>query len=212
MDRSNPYESAFEGYLQKQNLCYVAVDEGRRSMLGDTPVKNLDFIVLGANGRRLLVDVKGRRFPGGTPDKPKYTWENWATSEDLDGFRAWTEVFGPNYLAMFVFIYRIGPNVELPTPCVDLWTFREQTYLLRCVAFEDYLIHMKTRSPKWGTVHLPSAVYRDLARPFRYFSHVLKNSEEHVDGSNFDRIVPEFARFAVAQGGEPADSLAGSGF
>ena len=39
MDRSNPYESAFEAFLQEQGLCYVAVDETRRSMLGDRLVK-----------------------------------------------------------------------------------------------------------------------------------------------------------------------------
>src|SRR4051812_18794723 len=62
MDRSNPYEAAFEGYLKTQGLCYVGIDEGRRARLGELPVKNLDFIVLGACGSRLLVDVKGRRF------------------------------------------------------------------------------------------------------------------------------------------------------
>ncbi len=72
MDRSNPYEAAFEAYLQAQNLCYVATDESRRASWGDTPVKNLDFIVLGACGSRLLVDVKGRQFPGGPPERPRY--------------------------------------------------------------------------------------------------------------------------------------------
>ncbi len=60
MDRSNPYEAAFEAYLKAQGLCYIAVDETRRAWLGDTPVKNLDFIVLGQTGARLLIDVKGR--------------------------------------------------------------------------------------------------------------------------------------------------------
>ena len=85
MDRSNPYETAFEAFLQEQGLCYVAVDETRRATLGDIPVKNLDFIVLGATGARLLVDVKGRQFPGGPDHKPRYVWESWATQEDLVG-------------------------------------------------------------------------------------------------------------------------------
>src|SRR5207249_8288757 len=53
MDRSNPYETAFEAFLQEQGLCYVAVDETRRAILGDVPVKNLDFIVLGPTGAKL---------------------------------------------------------------------------------------------------------------------------------------------------------------
>lgn len=76
MDRSNPYEAAFEAYLKAQGLCYVAVDETRRACLGDTPVKNLDFIVLGQTGARLLIDVKGRQFPGGPDSKPRYVWGN----------------------------------------------------------------------------------------------------------------------------------------
>ena len=65
MDRSNPYEAAFETFLKEQGLCYVAVDETRRAVLGDVPVKNLDFIVLAPTGAKLLIDVKGRQFPGG---------------------------------------------------------------------------------------------------------------------------------------------------
>ena len=33
MDRSNHYEAAFEGYLQWHRLCYVGVDESRRSLM-----------------------------------------------------------------------------------------------------------------------------------------------------------------------------------
>ena len=57
MDRGNPYETAFEAYLKAQGLCTVAVDETRRALWGKTSDKNLDFIVLGRSGVRLLVDV-----------------------------------------------------------------------------------------------------------------------------------------------------------
>src|ERR1700704_3776498 len=83
MDRGNPYEAAFEAYLKAQGLCTVAVDETRRTLWGTTSVKNLDFIVLGQTGMRLLVDVKGRQFPGGSAGKERYVWENWSTQEDL---------------------------------------------------------------------------------------------------------------------------------
>ncbi|MFL5243819.1 MAG: HYExAFE family protein, partial [Gemmataceae bacterium] len=62
MDRSNHYEAAFEAYLRWHRYCYVAVDETRRAVLGETRVKNLDFIVYGEPDARLLIDVKGRRF------------------------------------------------------------------------------------------------------------------------------------------------------
>jgi hypothetical protein len=179
MDRNNPYEAAFEGYLKTQGLCYVGVDEGRRAMLGEMPVKNLDFIVLGACGSRLLIDVKGRQFPGGPPEKPKYTWENWATNDDINGLRNWVDVFGPGYTALFLFLYKLQPTVEVAPDTIDLFTFREQQYLLRAVTLDDYVNHMKVRSPKWGTVSLPGTQYRTLARPFRFFTHELIASADN---------------------------------
>jgi hypothetical protein len=196
MDRSNPYEAAFEGYLQAKGLCYVGIDESRRTKLEDLPLKNLDFIVLGNRGVRLLIDVKGRQFPGGKPEKPRYVWENWATQEDLDGLRSWTGVFGPGYLAMFLFMYRIGPTVELPPDTVDVWKFREQMYVLRGVTLDDYVARMKVRSPKWATVNLPTAAYRDVARPFRFFSHEL--AEDPTNGATDAGDQPRSLESAVA--------------
>jgi hypothetical protein len=179
MDRTNPYETAFAAYLKSHGLCTVAVDETRRSQWGTTSVKNLDFIVLGQSGVQLLVDVKGRRFPGGPAGRERYVWENWSTQEDLSGMASWTRLFGPGALGLFVFLYRIGPTVSIPDDTVDLWRWREERYLLRAVTVETYRRHMKVRSPKWGTVSLPGAAFRELARPFRFFSH-----EYGVDPAN----------------------------
>src|SRR6202035_2748406 len=98
MDRGNHYEAAFEAYLRWHRLCYVAVDETRRAVLGDERVKNLDFIVYGARQARLLVDVKGRRFPSGPPERPRRVWECWSTQDDIDGLLRWTTLFGPGYV------------------------------------------------------------------------------------------------------------------
>jgi len=171
MDRANPYETAFEAYLKSHGLCTVAVDETRRPHWGMNSVKNLDFIVLGPSGVRLLVDVKGRQFPGGTAGKERYVWENWSTQEDLSGMASWLRLFGPGSVGLFVFLYRIGATVSLPEDTPDLWIWRDQRYLLRAVTVEAYRRHMKIRSPKWGTVCLPGAVFRELARPFRFYSH-----------------------------------------
>jgi hypothetical protein len=171
MDRSNHYEAAFEAYLQWHRLCYVAVDETRRAMLGETRVKNLDFIVYGDAGARLLVDVKGRRFPGGPPERPRRVWECWSTRDDIDGLARWTKLFGPGYQGLLVFAYQLLPSVELPEDTEDLWTWRGRRYLLRAVAADDYSRHMRVRSPKWGTVHLRGAVFRELVRPLHHFTH-----------------------------------------
>lgn len=189
MDRSNPYETAFEAFLREQALCYVAVDEARRAILGDVPVKNLDFIVLGPTGARLLVDVKGRQFPGGPADKPRYVWESWATRDDVDGLTHWQGLFGADYRPLFVFMYRVLPTVTLPAETPDVWRHKGETYLLRAVTLEDYRQNMRVRSPKWGTVGLAKETFEKIVRPFRYYSH-----ECPVDQSIEERDEPDQAR------------------
>jgi hypothetical protein len=172
MDRSNHYEAAFEAYLQWHRLCYVAVDETRRSMLGEERIKSLDFIVYGERGAKLLVDVKGRRFPTGTKH-PRRVWECWSTQGDIDGLERWAKLFGPAYSGLLVFAYQVLPEIELPDDADDLWTWRGRRYLLRAVLASDYRRHMHVRSPRWGTVHLPVARYRELVRPLHYYTHGL---------------------------------------
>jgi hypothetical protein len=170
MDRSNHYEAAFEAYLQWHCLCYVAVDETRRSMLGEARVKSLDFIVCGEGGVRLLVDVKGRRYPTGAPGKARRVWECWSTQEDIDGLARWEGLFGPGYQGLLVFAYQVLPEVELPDDTEDLWTWRGRRYLLRAVTAADYRQHLRVRSPRWGTVTMPRPVFRQLVRPFYHFT------------------------------------------
>ena len=176
MDRYNHYESAFEAYLQEQRLCYVAVDETRRSMLGEQRIKNLDFIVHGEHGARLLVDVKGRRFPSGTKH-PRRVWECWSTQDDIDGLERWASLFGPGYQSLLVFAYQVLPDIDLPEDTDDLWTWRGRRYPLRAVPAADYRRHMHVRSPRWGTVHLPAACFRELVRPLHYYTDGLANEE-----------------------------------
>jgi hypothetical protein len=170
MDRSNHYEAAFEGYLQWHRLCYVAVDETRRAWLGETRVKNLDFLVYGPAGARLLVDVKGRRYPAGPKERRRRVWECWSTREDIDGLLRWEELFGGGFRGVLVFAYHLLPEVALAEDAADLWTWHGRRYLLRAVAAADYRQAMRPRSPKWGTVFLPGAVYRELAQPLQHFT------------------------------------------
>lgn len=199
MDRSNPYETAFESFLKEQGLCYVAVDETRRAVLGDVPVKNLDFIILGPTGAKLLVDVKGRRFPGGTPEKPRYVWESWATRDDIDGLTHWHGLFGLDYQPLFVFMYKIMPSVTFPDDTPDVWHHKGETYLLRAVTLEDYSVNMKVRSPKWGTVWIQQEKFQELARPFRYYSHErpVNPADEENDGPDQARHLSEVTRAAL---------------
>ena len=171
MDRGNHYETAFEAYLRDRRLGYVAIDEGRRASLDDEPVKSMDFIVYGLAGAKLLVDIKGRKFPGGTPDKPRCVWQNWASKEDVEGLERWEASFGPAYRGLLVFVYEIQPAVDLRPGTADLWVWRGRRYLVRAVPVGDYRERMRVRSPKWGTVHLPTAAFRAVVRPLREFTH-----------------------------------------
>ena len=170
MDRGNHYETAFEAYLRDRRLGYVAVDESRRASLDDEPVKSIDFIVYGRDGARLLIDVKGRKFPGGGNKKSRL-WQNWVFREDVEGLERWEESFGTEYRGLIVFAYYILPEVELRRGTSDLWVWRGKRYLMRAIPVSDYREHMRLRSPKWQTVHLPTGVFRQLVRPLREFTH-----------------------------------------
>jgi len=172
MDRGNHYETAFEAYLRDRRLAYVAVDESRRSSLDDEPVKSIDFIVYGAGGSsKLLIDVKGRRYPGGAKERPRHIWQNWVEREDVEGLGRWELSFGPEYRGLLVFAYYILPHVELRPGTADVWVWRGRRYLMRAVPVADYRLHMRVRSPKWDTVHLPTAAFRSIVRPLRDYTH-----------------------------------------
>jgi hypothetical protein len=168
MDRSNHYESAFEGYLQDQGLCYVAVDETRRSFLGNGPVKSLDFIVLGDT--HLCIDVKGRRFPGGPPDRPRHVWECWSTADDIDSLTRWAARLGPDYQGILAFTYLMAPEVELPDAVEGLWHWRGRRYLMRAIDAEAYRQHMRVRSPRWNTVSLRRSDFQRFVQPLSAFT------------------------------------------
>jgi hypothetical protein len=179
--RSSEYECAFEAYLQHKRLCYVAVDEHRRPLLDDAPVKSLDFIVFGAQGARLVVDVKGRRFPSGKPERLRRIWECWATRDDIEGLDRWARLWGPEFRGLLVFAYHILPSVELPDDTEDVWLHRGRRYLLRGIDAHLYRTFMRIRSPRWGTVSLPTAVFRSLVQPLSHFTQVTPCFGEQED-------------------------------
>lgn len=171
MDRGNHYEAAFEAYLRDQRIGYVAVDESRRTSIDDEPLKSLDFIVYSPAGPRFLVDIKGRKFPGGTAEKPRKVWQNWVSRDDVSGLERWETSFGAGYRGLFVFIYQLAETVELADDTPDIWVWKGNRYLVRGVYATDYKRHMTVRSESWGTVNLPTAIFRELVKPFRELTH-----------------------------------------
>ena len=81
------------------------------------------------------------------------------------------------YQALLVFAYQLMPEAPLPNDVDDLWTWRGRRYLLRAVPVDDYRSQMRVRSPRWGTVTLPRAAFRELVKPLHHFTHHVRSLE-----------------------------------
>jgi hypothetical protein len=161
--RDNHYEAAFEAYLRERRVAYVAVDEQRRSHLGDGSLKNVDFLVSPADGATLLVDVKGRRFPSG--QRTKQYWRNWTTWDDLRSLARWQDRLGDGSLALFGFVFHVVGE-RSPLPADELFVFRERRYAILAVRVADYIRFARPLSAKWQTASIPAAMFRQAAIPF----------------------------------------------
>jgi hypothetical protein len=160
------YEAAFEDYLRKKGLPYIAVDEAKKALFAGAKLKSFDFVVYRPEGLNLLVDVKGRKLaPPSSPGHRTPSLQNWATREDIDDLRQWQEIFGAGFSPIFLFMYYWPGRVE-EAPFADVFSFQEKWYSTLAISVADYRACMKTRSAAWGTVHLPTADFRRLAKPF----------------------------------------------
>jgi len=157
------YEAAFEDYLRRRGLPYVAVDEAKKALFAGAKLKSFDFVVYRPAGENLLVDVKGRLCKAplhGTP-----SLQNWVTREDVDDLRQWEEIFGTGFRAVFLFVY-CWSGQPLQSPFEDIFNHHDKWYATLGLSVSDYRAAMRLRSEKWGTVHLPAATFRQQAKPF----------------------------------------------
>ena len=170
--RRHHYEVAFESYLRERRIPYISIDEARRAILpGIEPLriaegpalKAFDFVVYG-HSENLLLEVKGRRLsPARTGRAPRL--ESWVTRDDVTSLRAWASLFGEGFRAVLVFVYWC--EAQPPDALfAETFTHRERSYAIRCVDVEAYRRAMKARSPKWGTVDLPTRDFESLSQPF----------------------------------------------
>jgi len=181
--RRHHYEHAFERYLRDTRIPYISVNEAKKSLLPggarlttrdlETPdaapkkLKNFDFVVYG-QGANLLVEIKGRRLPAirlkdGTPAKPRM--ESWVTLDDIDALSRWRTLFGPEFEAVFVFVYWCD-DVPPDGLFVETISDRGRWYTLRAITLDAYVGAMKVRSPRWRTMNLSAADFFELSTPF----------------------------------------------
>jgi hypothetical protein len=144
---------------------YVAVDEARRSRWSEGSIKSLDFIVSPTGGGAWLVDVKGRRFPSGGQ---KHYWKNWSTRDDLVSLSRWERMFGGQFGGLFVFAYNVVGD-QAPLPAESLFEFRGGLYGFVGIRAREYAMHAWLISPRWDTLAVPSAHFRQLASPVDSF-------------------------------------------
>lgn len=160
-NRDNHYEAAFEEFLRERGIPYVAVDEARRTTLGDATLKSLDFIVTSPQGERWLVDVKGRRFPSGMG---RQYWKNWSTRDDLWSLARWQQIFGPQFSSLLVFAYNVIGD-RSPLPRKQLYDYRGGLYGFLAIRVEHYARYARTISPRWDTLAMPAVAFRSLVEP-----------------------------------------------
>jgi hypothetical protein len=171
--RENHYEAAFEAYLRWLAVPYITVDETHRSLIGRCSsgsidasqrpsLKSIDFVVSPPNSPgSWLVDVKGRRFPTG-----KSYFKNWSTADELSSLAAWEELFAVQAKGLLVFAYNVVGD-RAPLAPDELFVFRGGLYGFVGIELAHYASWSKQLSPRWGTVTVPVAQFRSLARPAR---------------------------------------------
>lgn len=160
--RDNHYEAAFEAYLRARHVPYVAVDETKRSLLSEGTLKNLDFIVTPPrSATSWLADIKGRRFPTG---RQKQYWKNWSTSDELQSLARWEQLLGANFTGLLVFAFHVVGDLA-PLPAEQLFRFRGELYGFVGMRLHHYASYSHVISPKWDTVAVPAAKFRELAEP-----------------------------------------------
>ena len=168
--RDNHYEAAFEAWLRWLRLPYVAVDEARRSVAPlpsrlERTIKSLDFIVSPpSKSASWLVDVKGRQFP----TAGRQYWRNWSTADELESLASWETLFDNHSTGLLVFAYSVIGDLG-PLPPEEMFTYRDRLYGFVGIRLDHYASFAKPLSARWGTVSMPTAQFKALARAAREF-------------------------------------------
>ena len=163
--RRSHYEMAFEAYLARRGTPCVAIEDVKHFAKSKAGAKLFDYIVYPPGGPACLVDVKGRKAERTATGDGDVRQKTWVTRADLDGLRAWQEVFGPEYIATFAFVYWLSGDEPLFPPEGDeTFVFAARRYSFWLVSLSDYEVHQKRRSAKWDTVWVPTEAFRAISR------------------------------------------------
>ncbi len=109
-----------------------------------------------------MVEVKGKQGKNARGRRP---WENWVTTDDLNGLACWQELFGPGFRAVIVFAYAEPPPPFPLPPDNGAFAFRNRLYRFWAVGLDDYVNHLRSRGPAWKAVAMARAEFRRRVRP-----------------------------------------------
>jgi hypothetical protein len=161
-NRSNHDEAAFEAYIRARRVPCVAIDEAKRSLAPEGGLKSPDFLLYPRLGPNLVVEVKGKR---GKNASGRRRWENWVTTDDLDGLVRWQALFGPSFRSVLAFVYAERPPAFGLPPGEGGFAFRGRIYRFWAVGLDDYLMHLRSRGPAWKAVAMARLAFRKRVRP-----------------------------------------------
>ena len=159
------YEQVFENWLIDNRVQYVVVDQQKRRIFARSRIKSFDFLLYPSSSRPVIAEVKGRKFKGKSLSALSGL-ECWVTMEDVRGLLRWEQVFGDGFEAVFIFAYEFE-YIDVETDGREVYDFQNNRYMFYAVRLGDYMEFMKVRSPKWQTVTLPAAKFRQFAVPVR---------------------------------------------
>ena len=158
---SNHYARAFENWLAEHRIARVAVDQQRRAAFSKSNIKSFDFLLYPEDRKIFIAEVKGRKFKGDSFSKLA-RMTNWVTMDDIEGLRQWQQVFGNEYIPIFIFVYALD-MIDVESDGREIYDFRDGRYVFFAVRLDDYRSNMTLRSPKWRTVNLPAKAFRNCA-------------------------------------------------
>lgn len=163
---------------------------GENGQSSTRSLKNFDFVLYGP-GTNLLIDVKGRRLAPAAraplastrPDSPirptsrvphlhpttrtnpkPPRLESWVNRDDVQSMLAWNTLFGPDFEAAFVFFYA-SSHPPMGDLFDETFLFEGRWYAPRVIAVSDFARSMRTRSKRWGTVHLDREAFEATSGP-----------------------------------------------
>jgi hypothetical protein len=161
----NEYEQAFETWLLDNRIQYISVDQRKRKIFARSKIKSFDFLLYRHDSTPVIAEIKGRKFRGASL-AGRTGLDSWVTMDDVRGLIRWEQIFDSSCEAAFIFAYRFE-KIDVEPDGREIYEFGDDRYVFYAILLDDYRDFMTVRSPKWQTVTIPAAKFREFAIPIR---------------------------------------------